>query len=265
MSDNNASALAALQKSGTLPGGNSKSNSHKINREEKQREIINGVKTITPIVSHLIKKDQLEQQGAFSELMDDIKLLQHQILVKAADSNYNITPRHYVAINRLAMHIICSTEYECSNVTSDDIASWCMQLFDMDDIYSDSMLGEYTDDDFALQFMAVSKLSASITKHIIGINSNTEQDDAIAELMTATIERVDAHIDAIYEQFIAPTSSLNIRSHLIHQSAEIIAAILEKDKVNNTQTLNIPLINKKFDIAYSSYIEAITLRAETRD
>lgn len=265
MSNNNASALAALQKSGTLPGGNCVSNTHRANQQEKQREIINGVKTITPIISHLIKKDRLEQQGAFSALMDNIKLLQHKILVKAVDNDYNITPKHYVAINRLAMHIICSTEYECASVPSDTIASWCVQLFDMDDIYSDSMLGEYTDDDFALQFMAVSKLSSSITKHIIGTNYNSDQDDAIAELMTATIERVDSHIDVIYDQFIAPHSSLNIRSHLIHQSADIIAAILEKDKVNNTQTLNIPLINKKFDIAYSNYIEAITLCAEARD
>ncbi|MGP4943194.1 hypothetical protein [Pseudoalteromonas nigrifaciens] len=265
MTDNSTSAspLAALQKSGTISSSQAtNSNGHADNG--MQKEIVNGVKTLTPIIAHLIRQGTHESPRAFTDLMDSIKKLQQQILIKATEFSYRILPKHYVAINRLAMHVICSNEYDQGQFTSEEITSWCVQLFYMDDIYADSMLGEHTDDEFALQFMAVSKLTSVIIKYIINVDFSGDHDDVLSEIMTATIETVDSHIDDIYEQFIAPNSSMYIRNHLITQSSEILAAILEVEKSNYSQSINASLINKKFDIAYRNYIAAITLRAETR-
>lgn len=259
----NASPLAALQKSGTMSvelNQNVKSSSTK----STLKEIVNGVKTITPIVKHLINQGAEQNDRAFSELMDSIKLFQQQILIKATEFNYKILPMHYVAINRLAMHVICSSEYSNSKFSSEEISSWCTHLFDMDDIYADSMLGEHTDDEFALQFIAVSHLATAIIKFIINVNYSGDADDVISEVMSSTIERVDSHIDEIYEQFIEPNSAMYIRNHLINQSSVILSAILDREIENSNGTINAPLINKKFDIAYTNYIAAITLRAETR-
>ena len=47
-----------------------------------------------------------------------------------------------------------------------------------------------------------------------------------------------------------------IRNHLINQSSVILSAILDREVENSNETINAPLINKKFDIAYTNYIAA---------
>lgn len=69
----NASPLAALQKSGTMsvePNPTVKASSTK----STLKEIVNGVKTITPIVKHLINQGAEQNDHAFPELMDSINL-----------------------------------------------------------------------------------------------------------------------------------------------------------------------------------------------
>lgn len=252
MENNSTSPMDALHKSGTIP------------KQDALKQIINGIQTITPIVSHLIGSDLDSDPTSFSKTLGAIKNLQMAILKKAADMNYDITPLHYVAINRLSLQIVCSAEYQTGKASDNDIASWCTEMFDMDDIYAESMLDEFTDEDFALQFMAVSELASTITSHMIKIGNPEHSDDAFVELMRETIEQVDTHIDDIYDQFISPHSATHIRSHLIKQSSVIMKAILNRAAKNNPTYINTSLISKQFELAYKSYIEAVTINAETR-
>lgn len=252
MQQTDTSPLSALHNSGT------------IKKSETLRQIINGVQTITPVITHLIEIGVDGNPGVFSKTLTTIKNLQMEILKKATELNYDITPLHYVAINRLSLQIVCSTEYNVGVASDSDIAMWCSEMFDMDDIYADSMLEEFTDDDFALQFMAVSELASVITRHMIKTGNTESSDDATAELMRETIELVDSHIDNIYEQFISPLSATHIRSHLIKQSSLIMKAILAKSAKNNPHNTNTSLISKQFELAYKNYIEAVTINAEVR-
>lgn len=253
MSKNETSPLMALQKAGALP------------KNEYMKQIINGAQTITPIVAHLIEKNSSHDTNAFPKILSDIKELQVSILKKAVDVNYDITPLHYVAINRLALNIVCTPNYKNKQISNDDIALWCSELFDLDDFYAENMQKEFTDDDFALQFIAISELAGVISNFLITAANTNDSDDIFAEVMRETIELVDSHIDTIYEQFINPLSATHVRSHLIKQSSIIMNAILNATlKSSSSSHINIPLILKKFELAYKGYIEAITINASSR-
>lgn len=246
---NDISPIKALQNSGTLPA-------------DKLREIVTGVQTITPIIVYLIEQNKLNEIEAFKKILADVRNLQLRILKHATDSHFSITPMHFVSVNRLALNIVCSRGFSIESSAINDIALLCTELFEMDDIYAEKMRDEYTDNEFTLQFIGVSELATVIINHLISTNNVNDGDEIMAELMHQTIELVDLHIDEIYDDFIGATSSIDIRSHLISQASKILKAILLQEKANTY--INTSLLIKKFELAYRTYIEAVTLSSKMR-
>jgi hypothetical protein len=236
-----------------------------ISKEDMLKQILNGIKTITPIVAYMIKTETIDKPEAFNNILQNIKTIQTLLLKRAVESNYDVQNKHFVAMNRLALSIACTSEYADSNASNESIASLCAEIFDMDDIYAETLVDEYTEDEYALQFISISKIASVIVSYLIRVNAIEIGEEITNELLNTVIEQVDMHIDDIYEDFIEPQSSLMVRSNLLYEAASIIEAILDVElKKTSSSNINTPLILKKFEISYKTYVEAITMKAKMR-
>ena len=253
MTDNvAASAKQALLNSGTLT------------EEENARVIINGAKTLTPIVAKLTREGKAGSKDDFNSLLSFIQLLQSSLVKSALEANYNVTNLHYVSLSRLAISLACETGIKNHEDNIDIISRICIELFDLEKIHADSMLGELTEDDFALQFIGISKLTSVILKHLIKCGNDNYEDDLL-DILNNTISCVDKHIDDISDKFINGSTAPLIRNQLLLCASEIFDAILAYTQQDSSlHPVNIPLVNKLFEQAYEPYIQAITVKAELK-
>lgn len=247
------SAKQALLNSGTLK------------QDTNAREIINGTKTITPIVSYLIKEGKANSQAEFSSLLSCIEKLKCSIITSAVEANYNITNLHFVSLSRLGISLICESDFEINEQNIDSITRICTELLDLESIHAESIQGELTEDDFALQFVGMAQLSCVILKHLIECGNENYEDDLL-DIINNTVACVDSHIDEIMDTFINEETAPLIRNQLLASASEIFDAIVTYTKQNNSRTpLNTPLVNKLFEQAFEPYIQVITVKAQLKE
>ncbi|MEJ6534048.1 MULTISPECIES: hypothetical protein [Pseudoalteromonas] len=248
-----ASAKQALLNSGTLT------------QDANARVIVNGTKTITPIVAYLIKEGKADSQSEFNSLLSCIEKLQRSIMTAAVEANYNITNLHFVSLSRLAISLICETGLEVNEQTIDSITRICTELLDLETIHAESIQSELTEDDFALQFVGMARLSCVIIKHLIECGNENYEDDLL-DIINNTVACVDTHIDEIMDNFINEETAPFVRNQLLLCSAEIFDAIMTHTKQGNSRRpINTHLVNKLFEQAYEPYIQAITVKAQLKE
>jgi len=234
-------------------------------QQERLKKIINGSRTLSPIISALIRGGMVDTSAELDKLLHQIKQLQNLILRKVISSKYKISQPHYVSINRIANSICCQF-YETGIVLNfESIADWVAILLETDDIYAESIQQEYTDDDFSLQFMALSSISVTLISHLLLLKEEDENGDFVNDILQETVETVDAKIDTLYDDFINPNQSMKIRHHLLEQANTLLSAILITQRKIEPVTVNVPLIMAEFKVAFNKLVDAISLTAMMRE
>jgi len=234
-------------------------------KDNRLKQFINGSRTLAPIISSLIEGEMVDSSAELDKLLHQIKQLQSLILRKVIKSKYKLSTTHYVSINRLA-NTICCKFYESGVVLNfENIADWVTILFEVDDIYAETIQNEFTDDDFSLQFMALSSLSATLISHLLLLNEPDENGDFVNDLIQEIIETVDGKIDVLYDDFISPKQGLKIRHHLLGNANTLLNSILINQRKLETVSINSQVILTEFKRAFNKLVDAISLTAMLRE
>jgi hypothetical protein len=234
-------------------------------KENRLKKVINGCSALTPIVSALIRGGMVDKSFELEKLLHQVKQLQSLILKKVIKHKYKLTTPNYVAINRISSKICCDF-YESGTVLDfETIADWVVILFEVDDIYAESIQQEYTDDDFSLQFMALSSISATLISHLLLIGGTDEHGDFVNDTLQEVVELVDTKIDALYDDFISPKYALKIRHHLLERANSLLGSIFIFHRNSESPSINLPIILAQFNTAFNKLVDAISLTAMLRE
>ena len=239
-------ALTALQQNGISP------------IQTRQNILLNGFRTVTPIISTILKKTGKSSSTDTGTVLANINKIQSLILKELVGKGIKIEEAQYIAVNRTSIELVCNAYLNEIEIDFIEATSFAIELLTFDDIYCETITQELTDSEQSNQFMATASLSAVITKHLINLRGDSEQ---AVDLLHEIVELVDIKLDELHSDFIEYGQEPFIRKTLLEQAAAILDATLVNYKA---QRVDIDTVIEKFKDFYNCHIEAITIAAKLK-
>jgi hypothetical protein len=228
-------------------------------QKNQSRKIINGIVTLTPIILTLLDKDETNFKRGLSVMLNNVRKT-HQVLVDSATkNNYELTIADYVLFNRLSLEVNCQRLTSGAHISDLVLAQALNSAYEHDSIYAEYMNEELLDDEMSLQYIALAKLAKVIFVGILK-QSDSVDDEVVAEILEYVIEEIDSHIRETLLTHISPKECHAVRSKLIEFSSDVLNTIIIKEVEKGLLIEDrINYIKRSFKLAISLMIDVVEI------